>query len=45
MILLTVFTKTRNTEAAEVTRALQAQKICEAQHGPAHDTYDREVQP
>lgn len=32
LILLTVFRKTRNAEAAEVTRALQAQKICEAEH-------------
>jgi hypothetical protein len=43
LILLTVFRKTRNAEAAEVARALQAQKICEAGHGPAHDTIDREV--
>jgi len=45
VILLTVFRKTRGAEAAEVARALQAQKRCEAEHGPAHDTYDREVQP
>lgn len=45
VILLTVFRKTRNTEAAEVARALQAQKRCEAEHVPAHDTFDREVQP
>ena len=43
MILLTVFGKTRNAETAEVARALQAQKICEAEHGPAHDAIDREV--
>lgn len=43
LILLTVFRKTRNAEAAEMARALQAQKICEAEHGPAHDTIDREV--
>jgi hypothetical protein len=30
-------------KTAEVARALQAQKICEAEHGPAHDTFDREV--
>ena len=41
LILLTVFRKTRNAEAAEVARALQAQKTCEAEHGPAHDTIDR----
>jgi hypothetical protein len=28
-------------EAAEVERAQQAQKICEAEHGPAQHTYDR----
>jgi hypothetical protein len=43
VILLTVFRKTRSAQAAEVTRALQAQKTCEAEHGPAHDTFDREV--
>lgn len=40
IILLTVFRKTRN---AEVGRALQAQKTCEAGHGPAHDIFDREA--
>jgi len=43
VILLTVFRKTRNAEAAEVARALQAQKTCEVDHGPAHDTFDREA--
>jgi hypothetical protein len=43
VILLTVFRKTRDAETAEVARALQAQKICEAEHGPGHDTIDREV--
>ncbi len=43
IILLTVFRKTRNTEVAEVARALQAQKTCETEHGPAHDTFDREA--
>ena len=43
VVLLTVFRKTRNAEAAEVARALQAQKICEAVHGPAHDAIGREV--
>ena len=42
LILLTVFRKTRSAEATEVARALQAQKICEAEHGPAHDIFDRE---
>lgn len=43
VILLTVFAKTRSAEAAEVTRALHAQKICEAEHGIAHQVFDREV--
>jgi hypothetical protein len=43
VILLTVFRKTRSAETAEVARALQAQKTCEAEHGPAHETFDREV--
>ena len=43
LILLTVFRKTRNAEVAEVARALHAQKACEAEHGPAHDIFDREV--
>ena len=42
VVLLTVFTKTRRTEAAEVRRALQAQKVCEASHDIAHDIFDRE---
>jgi hypothetical protein len=45
VILLTVFRKTRGAEIAEVARALQAQKRCEAEHGSAHDTFDREAQP
>ena len=36
--------QTRVTYWLEVARALQAQKRCEAEHGPAHDTFDREVQ-
>jgi len=43
IILLTVFRKTRNAEVAEVARASLAQKTCEAEHGPAHDTFDREA--
>src|SRR5258708_28658192 len=43
LILLTVFRKTRNAEIAQVARALQAQKACEADHGQAHYTLDREV--
>ena len=36
VILLTVFSKTRGAETAEVARALHAQKVCEAEHGWAH---------
>jgi hypothetical protein len=43
VILLTVFHKTRGTETAEVARALHAQKVCEAEHGRAHEVFDREV--
>ena len=43
MILLTVFHKTRATETAEVARALEAQKLCEAEHVLARETFDREV--
>jgi hypothetical protein len=41
IVLLTVFRKTRQREEAEIERARQAQKICEAEHGPAEHTYDR----
>ncbi|MEW2134979.1 type II toxin-antitoxin system RelE/ParE family toxin [Streptomyces sp. NPDC005435] len=41
IVLLTVFRKTRQQEAAEVERAQQAQKTCEANHGPAEHSYDR----
>jgi hypothetical protein len=43
VILLTVFRKTRGAETAEVARALQAQMICETEHGRAHKVFDREV--
>ena len=43
VILLTVFHKTRRSQTAEVARALEAQKVCEAEHGPAHEMFDREV--
>jgi len=43
VILLTVFRKTRRAQTAEVARALAMQKICEAEHGPAHEVFDREV--
>nr|WP_093898819.1 type II toxin-antitoxin system RelE/ParE family toxin [Streptomyces sp. Ncost-T10-10d] len=41
IVLLTVFRKTRQRETAEVERAQQAQKSCEADHGPAEHSYDR----
>ena len=40
-MLLTVFRKTRQREASEMLRAQQAQKVREAEHGPAEHTYDR----
>lgn len=41
IVLLTVFRKTRQREDVEVERARQAQKVCEADHGPARHSYDR----
>ncbi len=41
IVLLTVFRKSRQHEGAEVERARQAQKACEADHGPAEHEYDR----
>jgi len=43
VILLTMFYKTQRSEVAEVERAFIAQKDCEAGHGHAEITYDREV--
>lgn len=43
-VLLTVFRKTRMREDAEVERARRAKKICEAEHGPAHDEFVRTVE-
>ena len=42
-ILLTVFPRTRRAEIAEVARAVQVQKICEAEHSAAHQVSGREV--
>ncbi len=39
----TLSSATRNAETAEVACAVHAQKVCEADHGPAHDTFGREV--
>ncbi|WP_228718245.1 type II toxin-antitoxin system RelE/ParE family toxin [Kitasatospora acidiphila] len=41
IVLLTVFRKTRQREAAELDRAQLAQKLCVAQHGAAEHTYRR----
>ncbi|GAA1796099.1 type II toxin-antitoxin system RelE/ParE family toxin [Actinomadura chokoriensis] len=41
VVLLTVFVKTRPNEWAEVDRARRAKKLCETEHGAAHETYDR----
>ncbi|MFY7068360.1 type II toxin-antitoxin system RelE/ParE family toxin [Nocardiopsis changdeensis] len=41
IVLLTVFRKTRWRERAELERAHQAQKECEALHGPAEHDYRR----
>lgn len=43
VVLLTVFRKTRMREEAEVDRAKQVKKTCEAEHGPAHQLFDRDV--
>ncbi len=45
IVLLTVFRKTRQTESAQIERALRAQQTCEAVHGIAHQTYEREGEP
>ncbi|MCP2340288.1 type II toxin-antitoxin system RelE/ParE family toxin [Actinomadura rupiterrae] len=42
-ILLTVFTKTRGRETAEVERARRAHKECAAEHGHAQQEYERTV--
>ncbi|HEY3087787.1 MAG TPA: type II toxin-antitoxin system RelE/ParE family toxin [Jatrophihabitantaceae bacterium] len=41
VVLLTIFRKTRRAESAEVERAVQAQKTCEAEHGRTHETFER----
>ncbi|WP_438296650.1 type II toxin-antitoxin system RelE/ParE family toxin [Streptomyces sp. HUAS TT7] len=41
IVLLTVFHKTQMREAAQVARAVAARKVCESEHGPAHETYSR----
>ena len=44
VVLLTVFRKTRMREAAEVERARLARKVCETEHGPAHDEFVRIIE-
>ncbi|MEU0282124.1 type II toxin-antitoxin system RelE/ParE family toxin [Streptomyces sp. NPDC006195] len=41
IVLLTVFRKSRQREAAEIERAQQAQKVCQTDHEPAAHDYDR----
>ncbi len=43
-VLLTVFRKTRMREDGEVKRAMLAKKICEAEHGPAHEEFVRIIE-
>lgn len=44
IILLTVFRESRQREAAEVDRALRAQAVCAAEHGPAHEEFARIIE-
>jgi len=48
VVLLTVFTKTRQHERREIERAIAAQRVCaqghwygHPSHGPARETYER----
>lgn len=41
IVLLTVFAKARRQESDEVERARQAQKLCDALHGPAQVEFSR----
>lgn len=43
IVLLTVFRKTRMREDAEVSRAKQAMKVCQAERHTAHDEFSRDV--
>lgn len=40
VVLLTVFTKSRQAEPVEVARAIRAQRTCEESHGAAHESFD-----
>ncbi|WP_405065721.1 type II toxin-antitoxin system RelE/ParE family toxin [Kribbella sp. NBC_01510] len=44
VVLLTVFRKTRMRENSEVTRAVLAKKVCETEHGPAHQEFFRTIE-
>lgn len=41
VVLLTVFRKTRQHEAAQIDRAVLAQKTCQIEHEPAHEEFSR----
>lgn len=43
VVLLTVFRKTKMREEAEVDRAKQLKKVCEAEHEQAHQLFERDV--
>jgi hypothetical protein len=43
VVLLTVFRKTRMREDAQIQRARLAQQVCAAEHGAAHDVFEREI--
>ncbi|MFE2495983.1 type II toxin-antitoxin system RelE/ParE family toxin [Streptomyces scopuliridis] len=44
IIFLTYFRKTRLHEERQINRAVLARKTCEAEHGPAHDIFDRDAE-
>jgi hypothetical protein len=41
---VTAFGSTRMREDGEVKRAMLAKKICEAEHGPAHEEFVRIIE-
>lgn len=43
IVLLTVFRKTKMREEAEVDRAKQVRKVCEAEQHTAHDEFTRTI--
>ena len=42
IVMLTVFRKTRDHEAAQIDRAVLARKACQAGHDPAHEDFSRD---